>query len=1267
MKQRLLSVLAFASLTMAGIAQTWTEPVAPTAPADGTPVEWVADGETSYYIKNVGCGQYLMGANSWATQISVSSDGAPLMKVVIEECGDDTYPDAVKIKVNGTFRFYGGNGYEGGRDMGNCYLFRDGEESGFIDHNAQACWYWNIIPSSNDGNYYIQSAPTMGGFNNDGDQYVVAQGPGQACLMNGSNNDAMSEWQFINSEGVDLNALEKYSADMKAYEARVKLYNLYLDAVKYGANTDAAGVVYNNSAATAEEIDAARVELLALMPAAVIAYATANGTAANPAEMPYVLYNADFSEGNINGWIIERPEGASGNYQYQGASYTSLDEQYTIKGFIESWVPAPNHLSDGKIYQKVGGLPNGHYILECDAMALNQTDETNNPDEYVDKEDYTGVYLYYSDGTITMHGDALASDRESKENEETGDFYNVWHPAHFVYEFDLSTTSDTVMIGLMAEATNLNWMGADNFVLKFAGSPQSLPSFTALLGEITSCENYLATDPLAQNAVIDALKAAIQEAKGLTAGGADEAKDAQYQAAFTKLEQARAAVAASVEAYAKIDAFLVKLSADEAKYANNDVYQKLTNKIGEYIDKLEEGKDNRTLSTEEINEIINGYDAAIEALVKEIFADIVAAGQPLTEGFEITSMFSDMSYAYGTTQTAFANGYPAENPVWIPVDDAGNPKGEDNFKTNYSTAEVWNNRPFNINRVFTNLPKGKYTIQTMAFHRVEANDANYPNYLDGLYDYENEDYAYIYANGRKQAIINVAEIASTDVSYPSPVTVDEEQGLMVPNNQQSAYQIFTEEQYAELAEKCVVEVAGIVAEDGGSLSVGVVGTDNLQGNHWTIWYDWRLFYWGEDPSMLGEAIQDLIAQAEELDAFYAKDAQAKLEAAIQAGRTAIDNDDTAAKSAAIVQLNEAINYVKQGEVLYTKMKELADKRAASITEFEEKGWSFSNTTVPTVVDQVVAIDIDLDPESAADTNAQMEEWIATMTEGWAEYLWSNEALPTASLENPVDMTDAIITNATFDTNSKDGWTIVNPADATKSPEYGGTWADEVAEFWNAGPVEVKQNVKMLKDGYWRLSADALFRTTGDGTGEANMVKEGTPIEDNTMFLYVRYPNFYKEVQVVQWSDLENGAIMDNEENAELFASVQGPTYVLSGSEEEGDLQQFIAPNTRGNFITFYEQGRYHNVVDFGYPTAGEEITIGIVIKEADKNNWCPFDNFKLEYLGTEAPDAVSDIAAKQNAGAAAIFGIDGRQQSTFNRGINIVRMSDGTVRKVLVK
>ena len=72
-------------------------------------------------------------------------------------------------------------------------------------------------------------------------------------------------------------------------------------------------------------------------------------------------------------------------------------------------------------------------------------------------------------------------------------------------------------------------------------------------------------------------------------------------------------------------------------------------------------------------------------------------------------------------------------------------------------------------------------------------------------------------------------------------------------------------------------------------------------------------------------------------------------------------------------------------------------------------------------------------------------------------------------------------------------------------------------------------------------------------------------------------------------------------------------------------------------------------------------------------NWTIVDDFKLICYGTESTKTPSgdalDITGVQTetAQVAAIFNVNGTRVATLQKGINIVRMSNGTIQKILVK
>lgn len=58
---------------------------------------------------------------------------------------------------------------------------------------------------------------------------------------------------------------------------------------------------------------------------------------------------------------------------------------------------------------------------------------------------------------------------------------------------------------------------------------------------------------------------------------------------------------------------------------------------------------------------------------------------------------------------------------------------------------------------------------------------------------------------------------------------------------------------------------------------------------------------------------------------------------------------------------------------------------------------------------------------------------------------------------------------------------------------------------------------------------------------------------------------------------------------------------------------------------------------------------------------------RVSFLFDDMPTAIDKAETAINANATAVYGVAGEQRSALRRGINIVRMSDGTVRKVAVK
>ncbi len=1222
-------------------AQNWVEPVEPTNPTQAL-LDSATDPEVggAYYIMNVGWGQFVTGSNSWSTQISLSSDGVPYLQILVEALTESEEADhfgCVKLKLNGEFTV---NGDGGSRKFNGTYLFRDNVNHGFIDRGNQACYFWKLTPSEMGDFYYWQS-DAMGDFTED--QYAGApDGAGKPVIFNAAKDSKNVQWLFIpvTAVGDDYKELtDAYKAASAIYEARLTLYDMLNDAVTYGADYNAASEVYNNADATADELNAAIEAFKPIVTKALLAYAKKNSTAEEPVDITkYMIVNPNFETRTADGWTVDKI-GANCGFQ-NNAVYANEEEGVLISNFIEAWRPAtaqtwtgepwtipPYYLLDGKICQTIDALPAGHYILECDGIARNQAPSTD--ESYVDPDDYKGIYLFYSDGSITVHSTETLKDVESGEFDDDGNPIRV--PSHFVFEFDIQDV-DSLTIGLMTEDTNMNWMAADNFTLSMAGSSQKLPSYVALQGEVSTVAGILEKVEqdliIAEQAVADNLESVYKEVKPLVDAASDPTKDAAYVAAYTKLIGARNALTASEADYKKAYDFIDKLTADHDAYELKAGYAGVVTAISNLHDSMQQGYDERTLTSAAITSAIDGYSEMIKSAIQVVFNDAVKAGEPLEEGLDITPLFEHMGYAWGTSQVAFSNGYPAENPVWMNESKTGN------FKTNYSTAEVWDARPFNIYREFKGLPKGKYTIKVHALYRVKANADNYANYWAG--DYDDPDYAWLYANNNKVHLTNIAEMA-TSANIDGGVEVQDDPntggvGYLV-NNQSGAYKLFTDPAYADAAEKGYIGVSANVLEDGGSFTAGIRGTENLEGNHWVLWYNFELYYDGMQES-LDEELQALLDDLQELEDNYVGSSVAttvKLMADAKTAGEAALGQKVDVQAAAILQLQAAIKAANESEALCVKIMELHRQYETMLDDMIGQG-TFSDMRIEAILEDIeVAMDMD-----EFESDAQIQAWIAELPEAWVNYILSMEELNDATLDAPVALPIIVNPDYTQGSNHYEGWTL----EGNVSGGNVGNYNEEYLEFWNnsaGSDWTIYQELAKLKEGYYTLQVDGLYRAAGSDADIASLQKGDVKYDEYIFAGQMSQP-------VIAWTDFDKGALLGTlaelHETAE-YEGIAGLDY--SYVRAPGDTVRFVAPNTRSNMKTFANVGRYQNQLNFSYVETDGPVRIGLKALTTYANNWSPFGFWKLYYLGTEPPVAVKDIISGEQAiKTGSLYTIDGR-------------------------
>ena len=202
------------------------------------------------------------------------------------------------------------------------------------------------------------------------------------------------------------------------------------------------------------------------------------------------LENTDFSAGNIDGWETNYVSGQQAqNIGYQNNNtYTNADGTVSLIQFIEAWLRAADGtIGDGYLSQTVSGLPEGKYLLEADANAVNQGNPTATA---------TGAYLYINAAGID-YKTSMSTGQDANKN---------WIPQHFTTEF-LSPGGVDVTFGLKTESTSVNWIAADNFVVKYYGKID-LSDFQTQLAEAVAEAQALSGIP---TAAYNALMAVVNE------------------------------------------------------------------------------------------------------------------------------------------------------------------------------------------------------------------------------------------------------------------------------------------------------------------------------------------------------------------------------------------------------------------------------------------------------------------------------------------------------------------------------------------------------------------------------------------------------------------------------------------------------------------------------------------------------------------------------------------------------------------------------------
>ena len=305
-------------------------------------------------------------------------------------------------------------------------------------------------------------------------------------------------------------------------------------------------------------------------------------------------------------------------------------------------------------------------------------------------------------------------------------------------------------------------------------------------------------------------------------------------------------------------------------------------------------------------------------------------------------------------------------------------------------------------------------------------------------------------------------------------------------------------------------------------------------------------------------------------------------------------------------------------------------------------------------------------------------------------------LQNASEQNPVDVT-SFIKNPSFSEGGK-YWT----GNADMDGSVG------AAQAYNFS-FDVRQTLYSMPAGTYELRMKGLYRdgsiqqaTEHIWTGEGfipnfqlyanDMTADVVSIaNDNAMFTERTFTSYTYEATNPETGETETLKVWMEETEEEVDGEMKkvikywregynendqkvnlddsGNSWVYDEAFDAGIETVYYPNSTRGAAIRFANDDEaYENVLKVVLNQDGD-LTIGARKLTTIEGDWCAFDNFRLFYIG--APDPTLDISntleKTQHNKVTGIYGIDGLQRKSMQRGLNIVTYTNGKAKRIWVK
>lgn len=984
-----------------------------------------------YVLYNKGAAKFYYQGNAWGTQATGAIDQAMIVRFVMPagKTLDDkqlylrNYVPS-KSKWMTAFVTTGDGNVNG--------VYGDATPALFVDNNdggAALMWVEGIgnktyrISIAED-NTAAQPEGCFMGIDDNGPG--VSGGDEGTCIM-----PKLAEGEGINLdwEFYAIPEWATYFKELEVYEKSEELKGMIEIAENANVDVSAAVAVYNDLSATVEQLQKAIDDLRVLM-----ANALDGASEENPLDATFMLRNANFDSGTVEGWDITYKGGSTEatNIGYQGATYTNGDVQ--ISGFIEAWknTSTPDYLGDGSITQTIQALPAGKYMLGVDVIANNQGRKSvdGNPDGLPDD-----VELF---ATASADGKTYSTPMATRNGA----------PEHFQFTF-IHTGGDMTMglrvIGSAQATMPANWIAMDNLTLTYYGEVQEDPDKVLLNMAIDEALKAYPLDKLDEIVAYvgdkEAFKAAIEEAQAVTEN---------YLDYIEKVNAAKKQLDASVAAY--------KTFAAKAEEWENNMgrFDFDTEEWGAYCDfasNMAAAEGYPEMMPEDVLREQSLTIAEIEAyitLVDDLYKAAIA--NSLVPGDDFTAMLDNPDFEYGLT-SGNAEG-------WTVIRGTGTnltpgPLGSDLDqlmidaigKTNHC-FEGWHRYNWDVYQEIKTAPAGVYEITCQGYVRCEM--SNY-HQGDELTDVPIKLYMNSFTSNLPDVYSEQVPADKFDENGALPVIESWSwTGDNYPNSMGGASLCFAWGMYN-------IHTFGLVQE-GEPMRIGVKNTSNT--DWWCIWDNFHVTYRGFEAEYVQPALEAALVNIDTSKpmAKSIKEQAVALEAEAAA---AIAAGDGKAMYDVLVKVNALVESASASVALFAKLQAANEDLMAVALESTSAAKNEALALFDEIQAHIEASDIE---------NEDAEAYLVKISAMKTKLRIPDTS--TASDEAPVDVTSVIETPG-FEkdgTNSLDGWTATGQ-------KFGND--DQLSalalESWES-VFHIYQDIYGLPEGIYTLKVNGWQRT-----------------------------------------------------------------------------------------------------------------------------------------------------------------------------------------------